>query len=72
MLIIFIGLSYYIPTRPILDMEIEMTSSTVNSTAEIALQSKSGVNYICTLSYEKISKQREQLDRDTQSMRQYF
>ncbi|MFL6321861.1 MAG: hypothetical protein ACJ72U_01540 [Nitrososphaeraceae archaeon] len=53
-------------------MEIEMTSSTVNSTAEIALQSKSGVNYICTLSYEKISKQREQLDRDTQSIRQYF
>jgi hypothetical protein len=72
MLIIFIGLSYYIPTRPILDMEIEMTCSTVNSTDEIALQSKSGVNYICTLSYEKISKQREQLDRDTQSIRQYF
>jgi len=72
MLIIFIGLSYYIPTRPILDMEIETTCSTVNSTDEIALQSKSGVNYICTLSYEKISKQREQLDRDTQSIRQYF
>ena len=72
MLIIFIGLSYYIPTRPILDMEIEMRCSTVNSTDEIALQSKSGVNYICTLSYEKISKQREQLDRDTQSIRQYF
>ena len=72
MLIIFIGLSYYIPTRPILDMEIEMRFSTVNSTAEIALHSKSVVNYICTLSYEKISKQREQLDRDTQSIRQYF
>jgi hypothetical protein len=49
-----------------------MRCSIVNSTAEIALQSKSGVNYICTLSYEKISKQREQLDRDTQSIRQYF
>ena len=71
MLLIFIGLSYYIPTRPILDMEIEITSSTVNSTAEIALQSKSGVNYICTLS-DEISKQREQLDRDTQTIRQYF
>jgi hypothetical protein len=71
MLLIFIGLSYYIPTRPILDMEIEITCSTVNSTTEIASQSKSGVNYICTLS-DEISKQREQLDRDTETIRQYF
>jgi hypothetical protein len=71
MLLTFIGLSYYIPTRPILDMGIEITCSAVNCTAEITLQNKSGVNYICTLS-DEISKQREQLDRYPQTIRQGF
>jgi hypothetical protein len=67
-LLIFVGLSYYSPSRPIRYMETEITCSAINCTAGIALQNKSGVNYI-TIS-DEVSKHKEYLDRGPQTIRQ--